>query len=508
MLQDSLRDIFKGGTIVFLGIILEMGISFLGKVLVARELSLSNFGGISLGITISTILGTLSIFGLHTAIARYLPRDESQEHSRSILLTALSAGMLSATAIGLLVIVSAPYLSEEIFNSPSISPILQIFGAIIPLAGLNRMTTGAIQGNKQTVPKVMIEHISRPLTRITALGVVLIISASATGIAWAYFASWLLPTILCIRYFVKNTPLLEREISVSFRYRELLSFSVPLVFGNSMAFILDDIDKVLLGALSGTSNVAIYEVVYTMATVMTIGLTAFNFVFAPMISEFHSNERYTEIRRTYQVVTKWVIMATLPIFLVLFFFPVMSITIPFGGEYAAGATTLSVLALGVFFHTSMGLNTATLTSTGHTRLVMYITAMTAVVNFGLNVLLIPHLGYLGAGVATTVAFIFQNGIYSALLYRKYEIVPITESLIRPVLIALGLVTMIYAIVRFWFSITIPILMAFFLVFIGLYTVTILRFGGIEEEEVMIVKSAEERLGIDLGPIKRIAHQFM
>jgi hypothetical protein len=33
---------------------------------------------------------------------------------------------------------------------------------------------------------------------------------------------------------------------------------------------------------------------------------------------------------------------------------------------------------------------------------------------------------------------------------------------------------------------------------------VLRFGGIEEEEIMLVLSLEERLGVDLGPLKRVA----
>jgi len=41
-----------------------------------------------------------------------------------------------------------------------------------------------------------------------------------------------------------------------------------------------------------------------------------------------------------------------------------------------------------------------------------------------------------------------------------------------------------------------------------YGVVVLRFGGIEEEEVMLVASFEERFGIDLAPLKRFARRLM
>ena len=42
----------------------------------------------------------------------------------------------------------------------------------------------------------------------------------------------------------------------------------------------------------------------------------------------------------------------------------------------------------------------------------------------------------------------------------------------------------------------------------LYGFVILRFGGIEDEEIMLVLSFEDRFGIDLGPLKDIAKFLM
>jgi len=66
----------------------------------------------------------------------------------------------------------------------------------------------------------------------------------------------------------------------------------------------------------------------------------------PILSQLHSDERITEMDRTYKVVTKWIFMATLPPMLILIFFPTASIRMTFGPEYTDGSLALVTLALG------------------------------------------------------------------------------------------------------------------------------------------------------------------
>jgi hypothetical protein len=48
----------------------------------------------------------------------------------------------------------------------------------------------------------------------------------------------------------------------------------------------------------------------------------------------------------------------------------------------------------------------------------------------------------------------------------------------------------------------------FVVFLTAYVVVILRFGGIESEEVALVLSFEERFDVNLGPLKAVARFVM
>ena len=56
------------------------------------------------------------------------------------------------------------------------------------------------------------------------------------------------------------------------------------------------------------------------------------------------------------------------------------------------------------------------------------------------------------------------------------------------------------------SVFLPIVVAG--AFAPLYLIIALRLGAVTQDEVMLILSAEERFGVDLGPIKRVAKLFL
>lgn len=73
----SIRGLAKGGSVLFAGIVIELGISFLATLIIARVLGRVGFGAVSLGRTTMTLVSTVLLLGLDTGIGRYPPRRRS-----------------------------------------------------------------------------------------------------------------------------------------------------------------------------------------------------------------------------------------------------------------------------------------------------------------------------------------------------------------------------------------------------------------------------------------------
>lgn len=154
-----------------------------------------------------------------------------------------------------------------------------------------------------------------------------------------------------------------------------------------------------------------------------------------------------------------------------------------------------------------GPNVNALTSIGETRVIMINNLAAAGANIALSYLLIPQYSYLGAA-ATAVSYTLLNVLYSVSLYRRTGIHPFAEQLLKPAAGAAALMAAVFGVVSAVFPSTVTTAFGAFAVFFVLYSAVILRLGAVQEEEVMLLLSIEERFGVDLSPVKRLAEHLM
>ncbi|WP_435096252.1 flippase [Halarchaeum sp. P4] len=503
---NSVRTVFKGGGIIFVGLILELGISFVGKLIIAQELGPVDYGGVSLGITTASIGSILLTLGLRQGIGRYLPRYTANSERRSILVSSFRVAIPASISVATLGVLVAPTVARYVFDDPGLAPILRIFVIAVPFGVVMHLALGAVQGSQRTLPKVAIQNITYPSVRFLGIIVAVLFGLGSIGVSYAYLASYICAAAGGIYYLYTRTTLFDTDIPVENSTRELLSFSLPLVVSSAMSIILADLDMYMLGIFDGTGAVGLYNVAYPLANLLTVGIGAFGFLFMPVLSEIDASGDTEQMSNLYQLVTKWIVFAMFPLFLVLVTFPEWTIQYTFGAEYVPSATALAVLAVGFFGHTAFGLNKNALTSLGYTRLVMIDDATVAACNVVLNLLLIPDYGLLGAAVATTLSYALLNTLYSFQLYRRTGVQPFTRRLvIAPVVGAAALWGGFVVLRLYWNGSFVSIVCLLTFAFI-IYGVAAVRFG-LDAEDVRLVLSFEERFDVDLGPVK-IAARFL
>jgi O-antigen/teichoic acid export membrane protein len=504
--DDALRTVFTGGSVVFLGLFVELGVSFLAKLVIARVLGPVDYGVVALGVTTMVIVSTVVLLGLNTGIGRSLPRYKDREHRRGVLVSAFQIAVPLSIVAGLSVFVTAPTIATVGFDDPSVTPVLRVFGLIIPLAAVVKLAVGGTQGLQQALPKVYIRNFALPVTRFAAVLVALFLGFGAIGIAWAYAIAYAVAAVVGIYVLFRRTPLFSWEIDAIPMHRTLLTFSAPLVISTTMTLFLSDIDTFMLGYFVTTGAVGVYNTVYPLAHLLIIAMSSFGFIFMPVVSELHENGETESVRRIYQVATKWIFLLTFPIFAIMVLFPTQTIRLTFGPKYVGGNLALVVLAVAFFTHAVAGPNANALTSIGRTRTIMYDNTLVAALNFVLNLALIPQYSILGAAIATAVSYILLNVLYTIQLYRESSIQPFTTTLVRSGAIGVVLVMVLYGLVTTLFEVTLLVFIGTVATFFVLYALSVVLFA-IEQEEVMLVLSFEERFGVDLGPLKVIAKRL-
>ena len=492
-------SILSGGFVVFVGLAINLFLNYVIRLLFARYLSVDQFGLVSIVMATVNVVGLLSILGLDTGIGRYLPRFDDESKRQDVLISALQLAVPPGILAGAVLYLLSGRIADRIFGIPELGVLLAIAAVGTPFVGLTRLSIGTIQGQKRTLPKVLIENISTPVVQLVLMAGVVFYGLQTVAVAWAYVGGFVFSGILGLIYIVSHVSLREGRPTMR---RELLSFSAPLIITVAMGSILQYSDTLLLGGLRTASEVGIYNVIYPLSQFMALFLTVFSYLIMPVVSELHSSDDLERANEYLRLTSKWILFLTFPLFITMFVYPTEIIQVTFGAKYTDGHLALAVLAVGFLIHSILGPLGKGLTGIGRTDLIMYDNVGAATLNIVLNLLLIPRYGFLGAAIASVVAYVLNGVLFAYQIGSITGLQPVSTAALR-----VGTVSTLFAMV-----LHLALLGQFgsmnvqALVVVGLSTVfntfVFVRYGEISSDELEIVHTIEERFGLDLAFVFR------
>jgi O-antigen/teichoic acid export membrane protein len=190
--------------------------------------------------------------------------------------------------------------------------------------------------------------------------------------------------------------------------REVLSFTVPLLTSDLVYMAMNTSDVIMLGHFGGAADVAAFRAVTPAATLNQLVMTSFTLLFTPLAARMFARNDHEGINRLYWQTAIWIAVLSFPIFALTFSLAKPVTETLFGSRYADSATYLALLSFAYYFNAALGFNGLTLKVFGRLRYIVSINIFVAVVNVGINLLLIPRYGALGAAIGTCGTLILHN----------------------------------------------------------------------------------------------------
>ncbi len=194
-------------------------------------------------------------------------------------------------------------------------------------------------------------------------------------------------------------------------FKTIFTLSIPMFFSSILTLIIDWSDIIMLGIYRSASDVGYYNVAIRVGRLIAIILTAINTIAAPKFAEFWGKRDINGLIKVARQSTKLIFWITLPIFIFLFLFPELILSI-FGKEFKIASLSLIILLTGFFFSAVCGSVGMILQMTGHQVYHQNIIFIGAIINILLNYFLIPKYGINGAAIASTVTIIYNNLCFS------------------------------------------------------------------------------------------------
>jgi len=507
-LDESLRKIAKGAGIGFIGTFLGLALGYLSRMIIARWLGSADYGLINIGFAVMTIGATLSLLGLPSGIARFVSFYKGRGDRGRIKGTIISALKISipiSLIITLFIFLFADWISANVFHEPRLTPVLRIFSVGIPFLVLSSNFIAVTIGFQDLRYRVFVNDLFQNIFKLITILVLLLLGFGVLGATLGWVLAVILMPILAFYFLRKVFPFNEiKAIPVE---RELLSFSLPLIFAGLAGLIASWTDTLMLGYFMTASDVGIYNAALPTARLLSVFLGSFGTIFMPVASELYSRNAMEDLRIAYSVVTKWIFSFILPLFLLMTLFPGWMLEIMFGSEYVVAAKTLSILAFGYLIISTIGPTTHVLQAYGKTKIIMACSFFGAGMNFALNYFLIPLYGVTGAAIATSTSIGLASVLQSLFLYRIGKVQPFRRSFIKPFFASIISLLIVYSITKTIVGTSLLSLIIMFFIFLLLYFSLLLLFKSFDNEDLIIMMAIAQRLETKSEKVRRVIQKF-
>ena len=511
-LNVSLRKIAKGAGFVLIGTLIGRAFGYGSRLIIARFLGVSEYGLISLAFAGMSIVAALSLVGMTQGITRYVSFYKGKGDKGKIkgtIISALKITLPLSLLFAFILFYKADWISIHIFHDANLTPILRIFSIAIPFLVLTDNFIAGTIGFQEMRYRVYTTDIFQNIFKLTAIVILVALGFDVLGAAWGWALAIIVMPFLAFYFLEKKIfPVFNTKVKAIAMEKELFSFSFPLMLGGIAGLVMHWMDTLMLGYFSTSANVGIYNAALPTAQIINALPGAFAGIFFPVISELYARNKIDDLRNTYIVVTKWMLSLIFPAFLLTVLFPDQIVKILFGAEYIAGATALVILTSGFLIIAAVGPVTAILQTYGKTKIIMASGYIGAGMNFALNFLLIPIYGINGAAIATASSLAFAYIFNFLFVYKITKMHPFRKSHLKPVFASIMAVLMVYGLIKYVIGVSFFVLIAMFFVFLLLYFFLLLLMKSFEEEDLMIMRAIDQRLGTKSDWIRKILKRFV
>ena len=413
----SLRKVFKGASIYGLGEVLVKASGFFLIPVYTRVLTPADYGVVGYLQVFLQIATVIVAFGAHGAQTRYY--YENSAHTESLGRFAFTINLVPvvfALFVGVPIALFGSMFDWTIGTAdipfyPFV--VLTLWSVVLQVLAKNAVSWYRA---RQQFTVAMVLQVARFLS-VTGFSLLLILGfgLGALGRIGGIAVGMTIFVVLSFTGYTRH--FVWRPSWEALRYAAV--FGAPIVVHLLAANIHNAIDRLVLERYVSLDELGIYTLAFTIGHTLNMFIMAFNQAYQPSYYRLMSSKRKDKDSQVVRTFKAWLALIT----------AIASVGILFGGPFLrvfAGprfAATIDVfpwIILAGFMGGFYFFFSTPIFYFKRTKYLPAITGASAAVNIGLNLLLIPVWGIVGAAIATVVSHVAQSGLALMIGNRLYR----------------------------------------------------------------------------------------
>jgi O-antigen/teichoic acid export membrane protein len=400
-------------------------------------------GLVTLATQLAFVAGAATRFGMDMAAVRRVAIEVGKGEpgrSRAIVRLALSIAVVVSA-----IVAAAAFLLAAPIASFLHGPVNAFRAAALALVfvALAQVVLGGSRGLKIMRHTLYAYWVGQPVSWI-ALTLILwpTVGKTVAVTVLAYALSWVIATLLALSLWRRATAGFEPLPAEPEEARRLLRYGAPRAPAALLSQALFWTDYFVLAHSVQGAPLSVYAAAVRVAQALILFLTAVSYMFSPFVADLHERDERDKLNGLFKSITRWTLAGTIPL-LLLFLIAPGPVLKMFGGSYAAGTSWLRVLLIGQTVNVSVGAAGFVLIMVGRTGWDLAVYTSSFVLDLVIAIVLVPHLGPMGAAIAQATTLVFSNALRLFLVWRFVRIQPYDRHYARLAIpAAIGAVAMI------------------------------------------------------------------
>ena len=384
--------------------ILRMGIGLLVGVWVARYLGPKQFGLLNYAVAFVALFTSVASLGLNSIVVRDLVQDPSTAETTMGTAFVLSVlGGLSAFGLALLTII-------YVRPNDELAKFIVVLLSLLMVLKATDVVRYWFESQIQYKYVVWMENGVFLAVSIVKIGLILA-RASLMAFVWTMFAESLIVAVGLLGIYAWRGGKHNAWRCRFTRAHVLLKDSWPLILSGLAIMVYMRIDQIMLGQMLGDESVGIFSAAVRISEVWYFIPVAIVASFFPSIIETKKQGEVQYYQRL-QRLNDLMLLLALAVAIPMTFLSDWVVILLFGNAYQASGSVLAIhIWAGPFVFLGLVSGKWFLIE-GLQRYNFYRTLLGAFVNVGLNLILIPKFGVIGAAWATVVSQACANVFFN------------------------------------------------------------------------------------------------
>jgi O-antigen/teichoic acid export membrane protein len=377
---------------------------------IARKLGDEDFGKLSFAYSFAGICFITADFGLSTILIRNVSRQKelTREYVGNILALKIVLSFICISVIGIFILFT-DYPTDVI-------TLLLIFGGVMFFKALIDFFCTVLNAHERMDLEAFLKGTNHILLFVSGI-MILAVGYGLFGLANVFLVAFSFSSI--IGFCIVDVCIEKIRPSFDLKFwKYILKESLPLALTVIFTVIYFKIDVVMLSIIRGSdSEIGWYSAAMRLIELMGIVPALIVSALFPIVSSLYK-ESIDSLKGVYKTSFRYLIMIALPIAVGTLLLSEHLIYTIYGEEYVKTIPALKILSLSLIFIFVNYILMNILVAVDRQMTNAILAGTCVLVNIVLNMFLIPHYGYLGAGTATVITEIvlFAFGLYYVAKY--------------------------------------------------------------------------------------------